>query len=72
MLATRDSGAGERRLRYSMGPVFFWLPLCLLATYLYLELLRKFSGLSPGLAENSTDITIYREAGEAILAGDVP
>jgi hypothetical protein len=55
-----------------MGPVFFWLPLCLLGTYLYLELLRKFSRLSSGLAEYSTDITIYRETGEAILSGNVP
>jgi hypothetical protein len=55
-----------------MGPIFFWLPLCLLGTYLYLGLLRKFSGLSPILAENSADILTYREAGEAILAGNVP
>jgi len=48
------------------------LPLCLLGTYLYLGLLRKFSGLAPENAEQSSDIRVYREAGEAILAGNVP
>jgi len=52
--------------------LFFWLPLCLLGGYLYLELLGKFSELPPRLAEASKDIAIYRRAGEAILAGEIP
>jgi hypothetical protein len=72
MTQEQELGAGKRWLRSFMGPIFFWLPLCLLGTYLYLGLLRQFSRLSPILAENSPDILIYREAGEAILAGNVP
>ena len=71
----QEQGAGKRWLRSFRGPIFFWLPLCLLGTYLYLELLRKFSELAPlapAIAEKSTDMLLYREAGEAILAGDVP
>src|SRR5215203_3056130 len=71
----QELGAGKRWLRSFRGPIFFWLPLCLLGTYLYLELLRKFSELAPvapAIAEKSTDMLLYREAGEAILAGDVP
>jgi hypothetical protein len=52
--------------------VFFWLPLCLLGASLNFALLRIFSGLPPGLAETSRDMAIYRRAGEAILAGEVP
>jgi len=52
--------------------VFFWLPLCLLGASLNFALLRMFSGLPPKLAETSRDIAIYRRAGEAILAGEVP
>jgi len=48
------------------------VPLCLLGTYLYLELLRKFSELPLKNAAKSNDIRGYREAGEAILTGSVP
>ena len=48
------------------------MPLCLLGTYLYLELLRKFSELPLKNAAKSNDIRGYREAGEAILTGSVP
>jgi hypothetical protein len=69
----QEQGAGKRRwLRSFRGPIFFWLPLCLLGTYLYLGLMRKFSGLSPGLTETIEDMLIYRGTGEAILAGNVP
>src|SRR5215211_9136536 len=74
-LMQEEQGAGKRWLRSfrgPRGPIFFWLPLCLLGTYLYLELLRKFSALSPKDAEDTLDILTYREAGEAILAGNVP
>jgi hypothetical protein len=46
--------------------------LCLLGAGLYYALLRMFSGLPSRLAETSKDIAIYRRAGEAILAGEVP
>jgi hypothetical protein len=48
------------------------LPLCLLGAFLYSGLMEKFSELSPRLAEASRDLAIYRGAGEAILAGEVP
>ena len=55
-----------------MEAVSLWAPLCLLGTYLYLELMRRFSELAPRLGEASYDVAIYRRAGEAILAGKVP
>ncbi len=55
-----------------MEAVFFWAPLCLLGAYLYLELMQRFSELTPRLGEASRDVAIYRRAGEAILAGQVP
>src|SRR5215203_5053795 len=67
----QELGAGKRWLRSFRGLIFFWLPLCLLGTFLYLELLRKFSELPPNFTVTN-DILIYQEAGEAILAGDVP
>lgn len=44
----------------------------MLGTGLYLALLAGFSTLPPERAEDSLDLTIYQEAGEAILAGNVP
>src|SRR5215218_4676347 len=68
-----EQDAGKRWwLRSFRGPIFFWLPLGLLGTYLYLGLLRKISGLSPDYPENSADKPIYQNTGEAILAGNVP
>jgi hypothetical protein len=67
----QELGAGKRWLRSFRGLIFFWLPLCLLGTFLYLELLRKFSELPPDFTVTN-DILIYQEAGEAILAGNVP
>ena len=46
--------------------------MCLLGVYLYWELMRRFAGLGPRLAEGAKDVAIYRRAGEAILAGEVP
>ncbi len=34
--------------------------------------MQRFSGLAPRLGEASYDVAIYRRAGEAILAGQVP
>ncbi len=52
--------------------VSLWAPLCLLGTYLYLDLMQRFSELAPRLGVASHDVAIYRRAGEAILAGRVP
>ena len=46
--------------------------MCLLGAGLYFALLRMFSSLPLRLGETSKDIAIYRRAGEAILAGEVP
>jgi hypothetical protein len=67
-----EHGAGKRWIRSFRGPIFFWVPLCLLGTYLYFGLLRKFSELPSNLTESIADMLIYRETGEAILAGNVP
>jgi hypothetical protein len=39
---------------------------------MYLGLLALSAGLPPYLREGSTDLSIYREAGEGILRGDLP
>ena len=67
-----DQGTGKGPLRWFYSAAFFWLSLCLLGMFLYWELMRRFAGLSPRLAEGSRDVTIYRRAGEEILAGEVP
>jgi hypothetical protein len=43
-----------------------------LGAFLYWLLLVRFAGLPPGLTEGSNDLSIYREAGEAILSGYLP
>lgn len=39
---------------------------------MYALLLFRFTGLTPGLSENSNDLRIYRETGEAVLRGELP
>ena len=50
----------------------FWVPVVLLAAYLYTALMGRFRALVPSLAEDSRDILTYRNAGEGILSGAVP
>lgn len=50
----------------------FWVPLALLAALMFRELLTRVAALPPEFAEFVTDISIYREAGEAILGGALP
>ncbi|MCA1731290.1 MAG: glycosyltransferase 87 family protein [Actinobacteria bacterium] len=66
----RDTRKGP--FRWFSGAMFFWISVCLLCSYLYWGLMQKFAGLTPRLAEGSRDVAIYRRAGEAILAGEVP
>ncbi len=72
---------GIRRSIKALQPVwfsavfFFWIPLCFCGAILYFELLRRFSELPPRLANEMGvlgGITPYRNAGEAIIAGDIP
>jgi hypothetical protein len=46
--------------------------MVLLSACMCLGLLYLSAGLPPDLREGSNDLTIYREAGESILHGDVP
>ncbi len=39
---------------------------------MYRQLLTRSAGLSPDLREGSNDLSIYRQAGEAILRGEIP
>jgi Glycosyltransferase family 87 len=39
---------------------------------LYWQLLARSAGLPPDLREGSNDLSIYREAGEALLRGEIP
>jgi len=44
----------------------------LLGVFLYRQLLVRSAGLPPNLREGSNDLSIYRNAGEAILRGEIP
>jgi hypothetical protein len=48
------------------------VPLALLGTFLYQQLVTRSAGLAPELREGSNDLEIYRQAGEAILRGELP
>lgn len=39
---------------------------------MYALLMFRFAGLPPDLSENSNDLRIYRETGEAVLRGELP
>ena len=48
------------------------MPLALLEASLYWLLLVRSAGLPADLREGSNDLAVYREAGEAILRGQIP
>ncbi len=48
------------------------MPLALLGSFLYWQLLARFAALPSDLREGSNDLAIYRDAGEAILGGQIP
>ncbi len=48
------------------------MPLVLLGSFLYWQLLARFAALTSDLREGSNDLSIYRDAGEAILRGQIP
>jgi hypothetical protein len=48
------------------------VPLALLGSFLYWRLLARFASLPSDLREGSNDLAIYRDAGEAILGGQIP
>ena len=48
------------------------MPLALLGSFLYWRLLALFAALPSDLREGSNDLAIYRDAGEAILRGQIP
>ena len=48
------------------------MPLALLGSFLYWRLLARFAALPSDLREGSNDLAIYRDAGEAILGGQIP
>jgi hypothetical protein len=48
------------------------VPLALLAALLCRRLLTLSAGLPPDLREGSNDLSIYRQAGEALLRGEIP
>ena len=68
----RLGAAGRGEAGPLLGAAVFWLPLGLLGAYMYSELLVRFLSLPPGFGEKSRDLSTYRRAGEAILAGEVP
>ena len=50
----------------------FWGSLVLLSAVLYWQLMARLSESLTGLVLESNDVQLYREAGEALLAGDLP
>lgn len=50
----------------------FWTALCLLGTAFFVLLMQRFFSLPAGLAAESNDVQLYREAGEALLNGALP
>ena len=50
----------------------FWAPLALLGAFAYWQLLARSAALPPDYREGSNDLSIYRDAGEAILRGHIP
>jgi hypothetical protein len=68
----------KRRSRVRMGgeavrPVLlFWTPLALLGVFLCWQLLALSARLPPDLREGSNDLSIYRQAGETFLRGEIP
>jgi Glycosyltransferase family 87 len=52
--------------------MLLWVPLALLGVFLYSQLLVRSAGLPPDLREGSNDLSTYRDAGEAILRGEIP
>ncbi len=50
----------------------FWGTLALLGAFMYSFLLGKYAGLSPNLKQDSNDLAVYRDTGEAILRGQLP
>lgn len=54
------------------APAVFWGALTVIGGLMYWALMAGFASLSPDLREGSNDLRIYREAGEAVLRGELP
>lgn len=54
------------------GSVVFWTVLCLLGVVFFALLMLRFFSLPTSIAAGSNDVELYREAGEALLAGALP
>jgi hypothetical protein len=50
----------------------FWVPLTLLGAFLCWPLFAPSARLPQDLREGSNDLSIYRQAGEALLRGEIP
>jgi len=50
----------------------FWAALGLLGAALFWLLMQRFSSMPAGIAAESNDVRLYREAGEALLGGALP
>lgn len=50
----------------------FWTILALLGAALFALLVQRFYGMPAGIAAESNDVRLYREAGEAVLSGALP
>lgn len=53
-------------------PAVFWTALSLLGVAMFALLMHRFSGMPAGIAAESNDVQLYREAGESLLRGAVP
>jgi hypothetical protein len=53
-------------------PAVFWTALALLGAALFALLMQRFSSMPAGIAAESNDVRLYREAGETLLSGALP
>ena len=70
----RDQSVGDPTPHGSIARevLLFWIPLGLLVTFLFWQLLTRFTELPHWLREGSYDLWVYRQAGEGLLRGDIP
>lgn len=71
MIPERKEKHGALSLALASLPAFACGMLVFAGAMCYL-LFRGFSNLTPGLLEDSNDLRIYRQTGEAVLAGRIP
>jgi len=66
------AASGEEPGSAASQRLLFWIPVTLLAVVTHRAMMIQFGGLPSLLREDSNDLRIYRDAGEALLRGELP